>query len=306
MVPNEIIDDIPVNQSLADHWVHSNVRPFYPETKIRYLLVSNEVISSTGNKTWLNLVPAMRRIKKSLKAYRIRKVKVGTSIAMDVLASSYLPSVGKFRPDIAVMRPMLEFLNHTKSYLFLDVYPYFTWAAEPDHIDLNCTLFASHNITVTDPGTGLVYHNLFAQMVDTVIFASSKLGYPDVRIWIAETGRPNAGDCDQRGANIYNAAMYNRNAVGKLTTHLPRGTPAGPGPPLVHIRAVQRGPETRAGDREAFQGAVPERDERVRHRPERGDDGGGVREEATAEAVEGRGVQWEDMVGGGGAGGGVK
>ncbi|KAI4319300.1 hypothetical protein MLD38_032918 [Melastoma candidum] len=231
MVPNEIIDDIAVNQSLADHWVHSNVRPFYPETKIRYLLVGNEVISSPGNKTWLNLVPAMRRIKKSLKAHRIRKVKVGTSLAMDVLTSSYPPSEGKFRPDIAlpIMRPMLEFLNHTKSFLFLDVYPYFAWAADPVHVDLNYTLFESHNITVTDPGTGLVYHNLFDQMVDAVIFASSKLGYPDIRIWIAETGWPNAGDYDQRGANIYNAATYNRNVVRKLTAHPPRGTPARPG-----------------------------------------------------------------------------
>lgn len=66
-------------------------------------------------------------------------------------------------------------------------------------------------------------------MVDSVVFAMKKLGYPDVRIWIAETGWPNGGDIDQIGANIYNAATYNRNVIKKLTAEPAIGTPARPG-----------------------------------------------------------------------------
>ncbi|KAF7825855.1 putative glucan endo-1,3-beta-glucosidase A6 [Senna tora] len=231
MVPNEIIANISSNQTLSDQWIQTNVLPFYPHTLIRYLLVGNEVISSTRPEIWPQLVPAMRRIKRSLKTLGIRKVKVGTSSAMDVLESSYPPSNGTFRGDISgrVMRPMLEFLNRTKSFFFLDVYPYFPWSSDSTNIDLDYALFESKNVTVTDPGTGLVYHNLFDQMVDAVYFAMKRIGFPDVRIFIAETGWPNAGDIDQIGANIYNAATYNRNFVKKVTAKPPVGTPARPG-----------------------------------------------------------------------------
>lgn len=150
---------------------------------------------------------------------------------MDVLQSSFPPSNGTFRNDIAlsVMKPMLEFLNETRSFFFLDVYPFFAWASDPTNIDLNYALFDSDNITVTDPGTGLVYTNLFDQMVDAVYFAMERLGYPGIRIFIAETGWPNGGDLDQVGANIHNAGTYNRNFVRKVTRKSLVGTPARPG-----------------------------------------------------------------------------
>nr|XP_023912880.1 probable glucan endo-1,3-beta-glucosidase A6 [Quercus suber]POF09937.1 putative glucan endo-1,3-beta-glucosidase a6 [Quercus suber] len=229
MLPNELISNISSNQTLSDLWVRSNVQPFYPHTKIRYLLVGNEIISSTDNKTWYNLVPAMRKIKSSLKAHGIHKVKVGTSCAMDVLESSYPPSNGTFRADISgrVIKPMLQFLNKTRSFFFLDAYPYFPWSSDPTKIKLDYALFESKDFTYTDPGSGLVYTNLFDQMVDAVIFAMKRLGYPGIRVWIAETGWPNGGDFDQIGCNIYNAATYNRNIVKKLTSE--SGTPARPG-----------------------------------------------------------------------------
>ncbi|XP_022996249.1 probable glucan endo-1,3-beta-glucosidase A6 [Cucurbita maxima] len=231
MVPNDLIINISSNQNLADHWVRTNILPFYPQIKIRYLLVGNEIISSTGNQTWISLVPAMRRIKRSLKIYGIHKVKVGSSSAMDILQSSFPPSNGTFRADISdrVMKPMLQFLNRTKSFFFLDVYPFFPWASDPVNIKLDYALFESKNITYSDPGSGLTYTNLFDQMVDSVIFAMKRLGYPDIRVFISETGWPNGGDYDQIGANIHNAAVYNRNIVKRVTAKPPVGTPARPG-----------------------------------------------------------------------------
>ncbi|XP_018844180.2 probable glucan endo-1,3-beta-glucosidase A6 [Juglans regia] len=232
MVPNQLISNISHNQTLADQWVLSNVVPFYPDTMIRYLLVGNEILSSySDTQTWYDLVPAMRKIKNSLRVHGIRKIKVGTPSAMDVLESSFPPSNGTFRSDIAarVIKPMLQFLNRTKSFFFLDVYPYFPWSSDPVNIKLDYALFESKNTTYLDPVSGLTYTNLFDQMVDALTFGMKRLGYPDIRIWIAETGWPNGGDFDQIGCNIYNAATYNRNVVKKFTSDPPIGTPARPG-----------------------------------------------------------------------------
>ncbi|XP_030472789.2 probable glucan endo-1,3-beta-glucosidase A6 [Syzygium oleosum] len=234
MVPNQLIANMSADQALADHWVASNIVPFYPDTKIRHLLVGNEILSDPNNSWfWLKLVHTMRRIQKALKKHRIQNVKVGTSMATDVLGGSsvYPPSNGSFRPDISgsVMKPMLRFLSETKSYLYLDAYPYFDWAKDPEKINLDYALFESKSIRYTDPGTGLVYTNLFDQTVDSMVFAMKKLGYPNIPILITESGWPSAGDYDQIGPNIYNAATYNRNLVKKLTARPPVGTPARPG-----------------------------------------------------------------------------
>ncbi|KAG4921601.1 hypothetical protein AAZX31_18G145200 [Glycine max] len=235
MVPNDLILNISTNQTLSDQWVSDNVVPYHPRTLIRYLLVGNEVTSTTAaTATWPHLVPAMRRIKRSLKSHGIRKIKVGTSSAMDVLQTSFPPSNGAFRKDLTapVMKPMLKFLNRTKSFFFLDVYPFFTWSADPLNINLDYALFESKTVTVKDPVSGLVYTNLFDQMVDAVYFAMKRLGFPGVRIFIAETGWPNGGDLDQIGANTYNAATYNRNFIKKVTKKPRVGTPARPGSAL--------------------------------------------------------------------------
>ncbi|XP_010547131.1 PREDICTED: probable glucan endo-1,3-beta-glucosidase A6 [Tarenaya hassleriana] len=231
MVPNEIIVNVSKSQAQSDDWVRNKILPFYPTTKIRYLLVGNEVLSNPDPALRSGLVSAMCKIKHSLKRFGVHKVKVGTTLAMDVLQTSYPPSSGEFRPDIAgrVMKPMLQFLNKTKSFLFVDVYPYFAWSQDPKNINLDYALFESENITVTDPVTNLTYHNLFDQMVDAFVFAMKRIGYPEIRIWVAETGWPNNGDYDQIGANIHNAAIYNRNVVKKLTADPPVGTPARPG-----------------------------------------------------------------------------
>jgi len=48
MLPNQLVVNASTNQTFSDQWVRSNVVPFYPQTLIRYLLVGNELISSTG------------------------------------------------------------------------------------------------------------------------------------------------------------------------------------------------------------------------------------------------------------------
>ncbi|XP_027348339.1 probable glucan endo-1,3-beta-glucosidase A6 [Abrus precatorius] len=233
MIPNHEISGIAANQSIADEWVRNNVVPYFPTTMIRFLLVGNEVLSynsEQGHQMWHDLVPAMRRIKRSLTAHNITGIKIGTPLAMDVLKSTFPPSSGRFRSDIrdCVMAPMLKFLNTTKSFFFIDAYPYFPWSQSPKNISLDFALFRG-NFSVRDPHSGLVYTNLLDQMLDSLIFAMSKLGYPNIHLVISETGWPNSGDKGEHGANICNAAAYNRNLIHRMTTKPPLGTPARPG-----------------------------------------------------------------------------
>ncbi|KAK8577780.1 hypothetical protein V6N13_028045 [Hibiscus sabdariffa] len=233
-VPNDDIIRIGSNETYAEQWVRNSFIPHYPNTLIRFVLVGNGVLNSNldGDRMALydSLLPAMRGIKNSLNAHGIRNVKVTTTLAMDVLQTSFPPSNGTFRSDISgtVMPRVLKFLNGTKSVLFLDVYPYFAWSANPINISLDFALLRE-NLTQTDPGSGLVYTNLLDQMLDSVTFAIEKLGFHNIRLAISGTGWPSAGDIDQIGANIYNAATYNRNLVRKMTLKPLPGTPKSPG-----------------------------------------------------------------------------
>ncbi|XP_059630050.1 probable glucan endo-1,3-beta-glucosidase A6 [Cornus florida] len=234
MVTNEQISNIASSQALADQWVHDNVLPYYPNTKIRSILVGNEVLSynsESDRQKWHDLVPAMEKIEKAVTAHNIWNIKVGTPLAMDIMEGTFPPSNGVFRWDVTelVIAPLLHFLNRTNSFFFIDVYPYFPWSADPSNINLDFALLNAGNLTYTDPGTGLTYTNLLDQMLDSVVFAMAKMGYDNMRIAIAETGWPNGGDIDQPGANMYNAATYNRNLVRKMTATPPIGTPARPG-----------------------------------------------------------------------------
>lgn len=229
MVPNEEILELASNDTLANQWVHENVFAYYPSTMIRYIMVGNEVYSNHNQEQWENLVLAMQHIRNTLHTHDIHNIKVGTPLAMDVLGSTFPPSNGSFRVDtLTTIVPLLQFLNRTSSFFFLDVYPYFPWSSNSRSIDLNFTLFMG-NISYVDPVSNLTYTNLLDQMIDSMYFAMDKLGFSNIPIFISETGWPSQGDLDQAGANVYNAATYNRNLVKKISANPPLGTPARPG-----------------------------------------------------------------------------
>ncbi|PAN13230.1 hypothetical protein PAHAL_2G321900 [Panicum hallii] len=234
MVPNEIIPDIAASPAAADRWVADNLVPYYPATRVKFLLVGNEILSdySIAKSTWPRLVPAMENIHLSFRKRGISSVKIGTTLAMDALADGAFPrppSAAAFRPDIAtsVVRPLLHFLNGTNSYYFVDAYPYFVWAGNNLTVPLDYALFQGGHTRYIDPGTGLTYTNLLDEMLDAVAIAMAKLGYGGVKLAVAETGWPNGCDYDQIGGNVHNAAIYNRNLGARMAKN--PGTPLRPG-----------------------------------------------------------------------------
>uniref|UniRef100_N1QXP5 Putative glucan endo-1,3-beta-glucosidase A6 n=1 Tax=Aegilops tauschii TaxID=37682 RepID=N1QXP5_AEGTA len=119
-------------------------------------------------------------------------------------------------------------ISATTSYCFVDAYTYFVWAGSNGTVPLDYALLQpATRARYVDPGTGLAYTNLLDEMLDAVGAAMSKLGHGGVRIAIAETGWPNGGAYDQVGANVRNAAVYNRNLAARMARN--PGTPARPG-----------------------------------------------------------------------------
>lgn len=227
-IPNDQIGQIGTNPAAAEAWIAQNVDTYYPATNIVTILVGNEVFSD-ASLPWTSLVPAMQNLYNSLSTRGWSdKIKVSTAVAADVLASSYPPSVGTFRADIAVpvILPLLRFLSSTHSYFYINLYPFLSYTTSGGDISLNYALFASGSNSVVDGS--LTYTNLLDAQLDAVISAMEKLGFGDVRVAVGETGWPTKADATQTGASVQNAAMYNRRLVRKLLSSSTNGTPKRP------------------------------------------------------------------------------
>ncbi|TVU28728.1 hypothetical protein EJB05_20258 [Eragrostis curvula] len=230
MMPNEVLSAAATRPSFALAWVRRNVAAYYPATQIQAVAVGNEVFATAKNAT-AQLVPAMTNVHAALARLGIDKaVKVSSPVALVALASSYPPSAGAFREDLAqaVMKPMLDFLAQTGSYLMVNAYPFFAYSANTDVVSLDYALFRP-NAGVLDPGTGLKYYNLLDAQLDAVFAAVSRLGgnYNAVRVVVSETGWPSKGDAGEAGAGAANAAAYNGNLVRRVLSGN-AGTPRRP------------------------------------------------------------------------------
>lgn len=227
-VKNEEIPTVASSILNADEWVKRSVLAHYPATRINAITVGNEILTDYNNQDrWSKLVPAMQNIHSSLVRWNLSKrIKVTTTVAMDALNSSTAPSSARFRDDIAesVMKPLLRFISNSKSFYFVNAYPYFAWAANAKKVPVDYATFGSVKAAVQDGG--LKYTDMLSAQLDANIAAIEKLGYNNVKIAISETGWPAAGG---PGANVDLAATYNRRVVVRMLANPALGTPKRPG-----------------------------------------------------------------------------
>lgn len=230
-VPNEEIVAVGASAAAGDAWIQQNVAPYYPATNIVVILVGNEIFTGTTfQSTWTSLVPAVQNLYAALQTRGWSgQIKVSTAVALDVLATSFPPSTGTFRNDIAmpVMQPLLSFLTTTSSYLFVNVYPFLTYSTNTD-ISIGYAMFAASATNDVIDGS-LTYTNLMDAQLDAVYAAGAQLGFGGLRLSVGETGWPSAGDPTQPGASVDNAAAYNRRLVRKVMSSTQVGTPGRPG-----------------------------------------------------------------------------
>uniref|UniRef100_A0ACD5T9A1 Uncharacterized protein n=4 Tax=Avena sativa TaxID=4498 RepID=A0ACD5T9A1_AVESA len=217
--------------SNARSWVVQSVQPFLPATRITCVIVGNEVLSGGDTAAMQSLLPAMQAVHQALVDLGLDgQVSVSTSQSVNVLASSYPPSSGVFREELAqFMEPLLDFLARVGSPFLINAYPFFAYKASPATVSLPYVLFEP-NPGVHDPGANLTYDNMLYAQIDAVYAAMEAMGHTDVGVRISETGWPSGGDADEVGATVPNAAAYNRNLMKRVAAG--QGTPRRPDVPV--------------------------------------------------------------------------
>ncbi|KAL9270063.1 Glucan endo-1,3-beta-glucosidase-like protein [Drosera capensis] len=218
-VRNEDIQAIALSPGLATRWVKDLIQNAH-DVEFSCISVGNEIIP--GDLATF-VLPAMQNIDLALKSANL-KVPVSTVVSMAVLGTSYPPSSASFESSISSsMVDIVNFLS-TNGYPFLvNVYPYFAYASDPVNIPLDYAIFGSNSSAVMD-GT-LSYQNLFDAMVDSVYYALDRASAQNVKIIVAETGWPSAGNGDK--TTITNAMTYNQNLLKRVL--FGKGTPKMPG-----------------------------------------------------------------------------
>ncbi|KAJ6986494.1 hypothetical protein NC653_019878 [Populus alba x Populus x berolinensis] len=222
--------DIPalVDVNAASQWVANNIKPYYPQTRIKLIAVGNEILL-TGNKVWISrLVPCMKSLHQALVHAGIKDVQVSTPHTLGIMHNSVQPSAARIRPgyDRVIFAPMLQFLRQTKSPLMVNPYPYFSYSPSME----NYILFKP-NRGVHDTNTNITYTNMFVAMMDAVYSAIKAMGYGDLDIVVAESGWPSLGDPNQPMCTVENAVSYNKNMIKVVTS--------GNGTPLMPKRRFQ-------------------------------------------------------------------
>lgn len=210
----------------AQAWIKTNLQPYLPSTKITSIFVGNEVLTFNDSSLTSSLLPAMQSVHTALIVLGLHKqITVTTTHSLAILQTSYPPSSGTFRSDIApCIASILSFQSKTGSPFLINAYPYFAYKDNPKQISLDYVLFQP-NQGMVDPKTNLHYDNMLFAQIDAVYSALGALGYDKMPVHISETGWPSKGDGDEVGANVENARKYNGNVI-KLSSK--KGTPLRP------------------------------------------------------------------------------
>ncbi|KAK4786079.1 hypothetical protein SAY86_002768 [Trapa natans] len=234
---NEYLENM-TDQSKAENWIQQHVQPFVGRTKITCIVVGNEVFNANDTRLMGYLLPAMQSVYMSLWSLGLQKqVTVSTAHSLNILASSYPPSSGAFRPDLgSYIQPLLNFHSQIDAPFLINAYPFFAYKGSPGDVSLEYVLFEP-NQGLTDPNTNLNYDNMLYAQIDAVYSAIKAMGHTDIEVRISETGWPSKGDSDEAGATPQNAALYNGNLLKRIEQR--QGTPARPTVPIdIHVFAL--------------------------------------------------------------------
>ncbi|KAG2618993.1 glucan endo-1,3-beta-glucosidase 14-like [Panicum virgatum] len=230
IVGNEDLQNL-TDAGKARAWVAQHVQPFIPSTRITCITVGNEVLSGKDTVAMQNLLPAMQAMHQAVSDLGLAgQVNVSTAHSVNILASSYPPSSGVFREELAqYIQPILNFHAEVRSPFLINAYPFFAYKASPGSVSLPYVLFEP-NPGVVDPNTNLTYDNMLYAQIDAVYAAMKAMGHTDLTVRISETGWPSKGDGDEVGATVANAAAYNGNLMKRIA--MGQGTPLKPDVPI--------------------------------------------------------------------------
>ncbi|KAI3915821.1 hypothetical protein MKX01_013277 [Papaver californicum] len=221
-VPDQQIQDLALYSDAAQDWVNTNIRPYWPDTRFRHIVVGNNVIPGELAEF---VLPAIKNLHNALKNGGLwHRIKVSTSVSTMVMAQSFPPSAGNFTEESRFyMEPIAHYLKSIGAPLLANIYPYFSYVENPQNTWLPYALFLKDSPMFMDSGNG--YSNLFDATVDALYAALEKVGTPEVEIVVAETGWPSEGT--DEASRDWIAWIYNSNLVKHVLSS--KGTPRRPG-----------------------------------------------------------------------------
>ncbi|XAR67777.1 Glucan endo-1,3-beta-D-glucosidase [Bertholletia excelsa] len=224
---NEYLKDISVSEDRATNWVKENVQAFLPKTRIRGITVGNEVLGSSDQGLMEALLPAAKNIHNALSKLSLTEtVEVSTAHSQIVFSNSFPPSACTFNETtLGYMKAILQFFDKVGSPFYINAYPFLAYMSDPDHIDLNYTLFEK-NAGIYDAKTQLHYDNMLEAQIDAAYAALEKAGFKKMAVIVSETGWASKGDENEAGATVVNARAYNYNLRKRLASR--KGTPYRP------------------------------------------------------------------------------
>ncbi|KAH0728018.1 hypothetical protein KY285_000317 [Solanum tuberosum] len=219
-VPNQDLESL-ANPSNANGWVQDNIRNHFPDVKFKYIAVGNEVDPGRESGKYAQFVgPAMENIYNALSSAGLQnQIKVSTSTYSGLLTNTYPPRDSIFREEYkSFINPIIGFLARHNLPLLANIYPYFAHIDNTNAVPLSYALFNQQGRN--DAG----YQYLFDALVDSMYFATEKLGGQNIEIIVSESGWPSEG---HPAATLKNARTYYTN----LINHVKRGagTPKKPG-----------------------------------------------------------------------------
>ncbi|XP_006365201.1 glucan endo-1,3-beta-glucosidase, acidic isoform PR-N-like [Solanum tuberosum] len=224
-IPNDKLQAL-TDPKEAYNWVVANVINYIKQVRIRYISVGNEIspLIARSSQFVPFLLPAMENVQRVITSFRLNdRVKISTAIEMGLLANTYPPSQSTFRGDVtSFIKPIIEFLKQNNAPLLANIYPYFAYIGDPEHVSLSYAIFAQ-----PEPDSS-GYTNLFDAMLDSIYYAIGKvIGENKVEIVVSESGWPSEGGF---GGSMGIATIYYRNLIGHAKSKA--GTIHKPGKPI--------------------------------------------------------------------------
>ncbi|KAL3749038.1 hypothetical protein ACJRO7_010174 [Eucalyptus globulus] len=190
-IKNEDLPSIASSAKAAETWSIKHVEPYIPLMNFQYITAGNEVFPGDLAKY---VLPGMRNIQNIINSYEYTGLRVCTVVGIATLGSLDPTLSGAFADKArADMVGIINLLLKTSSPLLANVYTYFAFASDPDHVRLDYVQFTATRPLVQD--SNLSYSNMLDEFfVDTVV---------------CESGWPSAGD--ELWATPLLAQTYNQN-----------------------------------------------------------------------------------------------
>ncbi|ONK61231.1 uncharacterized protein A4U43_C08F27570 [Asparagus officinalis] len=224
-IPNFMLQELSEDPQAAVEWVAENVTAYLYDggVNIKYVAVGNEPFLATYHGSFTHTtLPALKNIQSALSSSPLSShIKATVPFNADIYFSSdsSLPSLGDFRPDIRNLTlDLLLHLHLHRSPFLVNIYPFLSLASD-SHFPLPFAFFDNRTAKPLLDGKA-TYSNVFDANFDTLVWALSNAGYPDMPIVIGEIGWPTDGGMH---ANVELAREFNQGLINHVLSG--QGTP---------------------------------------------------------------------------------